>query len=162
MKKLIRQAIRIYRGIARRINKILITSQLKSVGNNFICDQNVIIFNGQNVEIGENVVLNWGVLIQSCEGAKILIGNNVTISYDVKILTGNLTYDSIKSEYIHSHRNSSVSVGNNVWIGSNSIILPGVQIADNIVIAAGSLVNKSLTESNHLYAGIPAKKIKLL
>ena len=53
----------------------------------------------------------------------------------------------------------NVQIGNNVWLGANVIILPGTIIEDNCIIAAGSVVNK-LIESNSVYAGAPAKKIK--
>lgn len=54
-----------------------------------------------------------------------------------------------------------ITVGNNVFIGIDTIIMPGVNIGDNIVIGAGSLVSKNL-DSNFVYAGNPVKKIKSL
>ncbi len=51
-----------------------------------------------------------------------------------------------------------IEVGNNVFIGADCIILPGVTIGDNCVIGAGSIVSKNL-ESGYVYAGVPAKKI---
>jgi len=144
------------------VNKILIATQLNNVGKNFQCDQNVIVYDGHNINIGNNVVLNRGVLLQSCEGARISIGNNVTFSYGVKIITGNLSKDSLYKTDFHSHTSSSIQIGNNVWIGANSIILPGVQIPNNTIIAAGTIVNKALPDENCLYAGVPVKKIKNL
>lgn len=52
-----------------------------------------------------------------------------------------------------------IIVGNNVYIGAGSIILPGVTIGNNVVIGANSVVTRDL-ESNYVYAGVPAKKIK--
>ena len=54
-----------------------------------------------------------------------------------------------------------ITIGNNVYIGTGSIILPGVTVGDNVIIGAGSIVTKDL-ESNAVYAGIPAKRIKSL
>jgi len=54
-----------------------------------------------------------------------------------------------------------ICIGNNVFIGSQCIIMPGVNIGDNVVIGAGSVVTKNL-ESNGVYAGVPAKFIKSL
>lgn len=51
-----------------------------------------------------------------------------------------------------------IRVGNNVFIGSNCIIMPGVVIGDNVVVGAGSIVTKSL-ESDSVYAGVPARRI---
>jgi len=52
-----------------------------------------------------------------------------------------------------------IVIGNNVYLGKGTIILPGVTIGDNVVVGAGSIVTKNLS-SNHVYAGIPARKIK--
>jgi acetyltransferase-like isoleucine patch superfamily enzyme len=52
-----------------------------------------------------------------------------------------------------------IIIGNNVWIGSNSTILPGVVIGDNSIIGAGSVVTKNVP-SNVIVAGVPAKVIK--
>ena len=54
-----------------------------------------------------------------------------------------------------------ICIGNNVFIGSQCIIMPGVNVGDNVVIGAGSVVTKSL-ESNGVYAGVPARFIKSL
>ncbi len=54
-----------------------------------------------------------------------------------------------------------ITIGNNVYLGSGVTILPGVNISDNVVVGAGSIVTKNL-ESNFVYAGIPARKIKSL
>jgi len=54
-----------------------------------------------------------------------------------------------------------ITIGNNVFIGINCILLPGVTIGDNVIVGAGSVVTKDL-DSNYVYAGIPAKKIKTI
>ena len=57
--------------------------------------------------------------------------------------------------------NTTIKIGNNVWIGANSLILGGVNITgSNVVIAAGSIVTKSFSESNVVLAGCPARIIK--
>ena len=53
----------------------------------------------------------------------------------------------------------SITVGNNVYIGINTIIMPGVHIGDNVIVGAGAIVTKDLP-SNGVYAGIPARLIK--
>jgi acetyltransferase-like isoleucine patch superfamily enzyme len=52
-----------------------------------------------------------------------------------------------------------ITIGNNVFIGSDCIILPGVNIGDNVIVGAGSVITKNL-ESGYVYAGVPAKQIK--
>lgn len=66
------------------------------------------------------------------------------------------------NDYENHTSGPAIKIGDNCWIGSGSIILPGVELANHIVIAAGSVVNKSFTEDNLLIGGIPAKIIKKL
>ena len=54
-----------------------------------------------------------------------------------------------------------IIIGDNVWIGTGTIILPGVTIGDGAIVAAGSVVNKSVPE-NCIYGGNPAELIRLL
>jgi galactoside O-acetyltransferase len=56
-------------------------------------------------------------------------------------------------------KTAKITIGDNVWIGAKSIILKGVNVGDNSIIAAGSIVNCDV-ESNFIYAGVPAKKIR--
>lgn len=92
----------------------------------------------------------------------IRIGNNVIVTKGVTILTHGYDWAVIKHVYnkvIGSSRR--VIIGNNVFIGVNSVILPGVTIQDNVIIGSGSIVS-GLVESNSVYAGNPAKKIMTL
>lgn len=160
MKILIRNIIRLHRSFQRRVTKLVVRNQIHKIGCNFICDQDVVVYGGEYIEIGEKVTLNRWVLLQSCEGARITIGNNVTLSYDVKIITGNLTKGSLDVNNIREHNSESVQIGDNVWVGASVVILPGVSIASNTIIAAGSVVNKSINRGGTLFAGSPAKFIK--
>jgi len=88
----------------------------------------------------------------------IEIGNRVTITSGVKIITHDgstwLTRDKKGRRYLFK----KVIIGNEVFIGVNSIIMPGVIIEDNVIIAAGSVVTKSIPK-NSIVAGNPAKII---
>ena len=160
MKILIRNIILVFRAGKRRLNKFIIINLIKDVGAKFVCDEDVVVYGGGHIVIGERVVINRGVLLQSCDGARIEIGNNVTLSYDVKIITGNLSKKSLDIKNNRGHNSSSIQIGDNVWIGASVIILPGVSIANNTIIAAGSIVNKTIKNPGALYAGSPAKFIK--
>lgn len=94
-----------------------------------------------------------GCYIQTIGGLKI--GSNVIMGMGSKIITAN---HDIKN--FERHICKPVVLGNNVWIGSNVVILPGVSIGDNVIIAAGSIVTKSFFENNIILAGNPAKVIK--
>ena len=86
------------------------------------------------------------------------IGKNVQITQGVKILCHSV---DLQSENFREHFCLKVEIGNNVFIGVNSIISPGVKISDNIVIASGSVVIDDC-EKEGIYAGIPAKFKKSL
>ncbi len=127
-------------------------------GKNFHIFGKVIIKgNPKNIWIGENCALNDYVFLEA--GEKIYIGNNVTISSFVQIHTSGL--DLSPEHFLQKHIRKPVYISNNVWIGCGTIILSGVNIANNVVIGANSTVTKNL-EAGYLYAGSPAKKIRQL
>lgn len=106
----------------------------------------------ENIEIGKDVFINGGCFMMAAEGIKI--GDNVLIAPNVKICTTGHDLDPVKRKNGISN-GRPVIIGNNVWIGTGAIILPGVVLADNCVIGAGSVVTKS-TEPNTIYVGNPA------
>ncbi len=92
----------------------------------------------------------------------ISIGDNVIFGPGVKIFSENHSFKLFEKVFrLQEEIRNEVIIGNNVWIGSNTIILPGVTIEDNAVIAAGSVVNKNINNGT-LHGGIPAKQIKTL
>ena len=116
-----------------------------------------------NLKVGNDVYINDKVYIQCLEDVEI--GNNVTISYGSVILTSGLdteNYVENCTTRVKPHKNQKVVIGNGVWLGARTVVLPGVIIADKIVVGAGSVVTKSLDKSGWLYAGVPAKPIKAL
>lgn len=111
----------------------------------------------KGVKIGDNCriyIKNWG-----SEPFLISIGDNVTITSGVRIVTHDgstcLVKDSNNSRYFYY---APVEIGSNVFIGLNSIIMPGVKIGDNVIIGAGSVVTKNIPD-NSVFAGNPAKYI---
>jgi acetyltransferase-like isoleucine patch superfamily enzyme len=156
---LIRCILRYVSGLTRRVNRVYFGCMLDHLGSNCQIDNDVYMPGAENISIGDNCVINRNVIIQSCEGAKIVIGNNVGISYGAKIITGGLDLQS--STYIFRHISAGVTIGSGVWIGANAVILPGVIIGDNAVVAAGAVVVKDVAECS-LVAGVPAKQIKKL
>lgn len=113
---------------------------------------------GDKIKFGKNVRLNDNVFLHSSKG--IVIGDNTTLSYGVSVITE--SYDTSDfTRYVERHHlGKPVNIGKNVWICANATILPGVNIGDNIVVGAGSVVTKDLLEENSLYAGNPAKFIR--
>lgn len=111
---------------------------------------------GKNIALGKNVFINAGCCFQDQGG--ITIGDNVLIGHNVVLATLNHNLDPEKRAGMYP---SPISIGNNVWIGSNSTILPGVTIGENSVVAAGAVVTKDVPE-NTVVGGVPAKIIKTI
>ncbi|EFS19770.1 acyltransferase [Staphylococcus hominis] len=87
------------------------------------------------------------------------IGNHVTITNGVKFITHDGGVWVLRNEHPTIDLFGKIKIGNNVFIGTNSIILPNVSIGNNVVIGAGSIVTKNIPD-NCVYAGNPARFIK--
>ena len=117
----------------------------------FFCDY------GYNIELGKNVYLNCNCVILDCLTVKIgdftKIGPNVhfyTVEHPLNPIERKLGYELAKP----------IIIGENVWIGGGAIILSGVEIGDNSVIGAGSVVTKNLP-NNVIAVGNPCKIIRV-
>lgn len=112
------------------------------------------------VKIGSNArftgLPNW-----SSEPYLIEIGNDVTITQNVVFHTHDGGVGVFRKKYPGINVFGRIKIGNNVFIGSNTIFLPGVTIGDNIVIGAGSIVTRDIP-SNSVAVGVPAKVIKTI
>ena len=106
------------------------------------------------LRIGENVFVGSGTFIDPSHCFLITIGNNVTLSSKVHILA----HDASTKVYLGYTKVGRVRIGNNVFVGACSIILPGISVGDNSIIGAGSVVTKNVP-SNEVWAGNPAKFI---
>lgn len=117
---------------------------------NFFCDY------GYNIEVGENFYANHNLVILDC--AKVKFGNNVFIGPNCGIYTA--CHPTNSQERIKGIEFAKpITIGNNVWIGGNTCILPGVSIGDNVVIGAGSVITKDIS-ANVIAVGNPCKPIK--
>lgn len=108
----------------------------------------------RGLQIGENFKMMGGCIIDPAHCWLIRIGNNVTLAPRVHILA----HDASTKFFLDYTRISKVNIGNNVFIGAGTIILPGISIGDNVVVGAGSIVTKDLP-SNVVAAGNPCKII---
>ncbi|RAI91660.1 acyltransferase [Algoriphagus yeomjeoni] len=122
-------------------------------------------FNGVDIEfygegkisIGKNSYIGNRSAIASVEGQKVTIGNNCSISHNVRIYTSNRNpLDIVNNKEIVGFNNGNIVIGDNCWIGANVFINQGIKIGDNVVIGANSVVTKNFP-SNVIVAGCPAK-----
>jgi len=84
----------------------------------------------------------------------IIIGNNLRMGPGVGLISANHNID----DYDKWPQEKPIQIGNNVWLGMNTVVMPGVTIGDNVVIGANSVVNADIPD-NSLAAGIPCKII---
>lgn len=116
----------------------------------FFCDY------GYNISVGDNFYMNVDCVI--LDGAKVIFGDNVFIAPHCGFYTAGHPLD-------HERRNKGleyalpITIGDNVWIGAHTCVLPGVTIGCNSVIGAGSVVNKNIP-AGVLAAGNPCHIIR--
>lgn len=103
---------------------------------------------------GVNFHWNSGYPIDGNWPWLITVGDNVTLATGVKLLAHDA---STAKAGVHT-KIGIVQIGNNVFVGANSIVLPNVRIGDNVIIGAGSVISKDVP-SNSVYAGNPAHLI---
>ena len=108
----------------------------------------------RGLTVGKNFNRLGGTIIDDSHCWLITIGDNVTLAPRVHILA----HDASTKNALGYTRIGLVNIGSNVFVGAESVILPGVTIGNNVVIGSGSIVAKDV-EDNSVVAGNPAKKI---
>lgn len=119
----------------------------------------VSVQNPKNIEFDPDDLNNFqglGNYYQALGGGKIKIGKGSWIGPNVGIITTN---HNISNPSVHTE-GKQIMLGENCWIGMNSVILPGVILGSHTTVGAGSVVTKSFPEGFCVIAGNPAKKIK--
>ncbi len=139
--------------IMRYIANISISSGaiIKSKSQVCACNKLAEIYIGSNTTIG-----NYTFIYAS---EKIKIGKDCMLAPFVYIVDSDHGKEMGKTMNAQSNITSPIIIEDDVWIGSHSVILPGVRIGKGSVIAAGSVVNKNVKEYS-IYGGVPAKFLK--
>lgn len=124
-----------FAGIAEVVKELLGSSDGAMINPPFYCDY------GSHIHVGRNFFANYNCTI--IDVAKVIIGDNCQMAPNVAIYTaGHPVYpDTRNTAYEYG---KEVRIGNNVWIGGNTVICPGVTIGDCCVIGAGSVVTKDI------------------
>lgn len=162
----------------KAIRSRFIGRKLYHLGKDTYIHPSVNLGNPKRISIGKEVKLQRGIIIRpgkyiiyigSYSGinpyvtiyGKVNIGKYAMIAPHVMIAGGNHAFDYISGPMIKSGKgsNKGIIIGDDVWIGANSVILDGVKIGDGAVVGAGSVVNSDL-EPYSISAGNPVKFIR--
>lgn len=140
------------------IKSMFLSCMGANIGKRVIYYPGVWIEPGRNFVVGDDVDFALGVQV-STEGG-VTIGDRVLIGYGTKIFSSNHVVPPMTERIFNSGaKYDPVRIANDVWIGSNCIILPGVTIGEGAVIAAGSVVTRSVGRGE-MVAGVPARLIR--
>lgn len=138
-----------------RLDK-LIRQILGKAGKNIVIMAPFHCDYGKNIEVGDNFYANYYCTI--LDVGKIIIGDNVKFGPNVSIYTAGhpIHPDSRNSGYEYG---IEITIGDNVWVGGNVVLNPGVHIGRNTVIGAGSVVTKDIPD-NVIAAGNPCRVLR--
>lgn len=144
-------------GMAERREEML-RDLLGKTGENFLIEQPFLCDYGYNIEIGENFYSNVNCVI--LDEAAVRFGNNVFVGPNCAFYTAGHPLDAgLRCSGLEFAR--PITVGNDVWIGGNVVVLPGVTIGDGCVIGAGSVVTRDIPAAC-LAFGNPCRIIRKL
>ena len=137
-------------GITAVIQELLQTEEKPFINPPFYCDY------GNHIKVGKNFFANYNCTI--LDVGKVTFGDNCLLAPNVAIYTAGHPIHPVSRNSAYEY-GIDVTIGNNVWIGGNAIICPGVTIGDCCVIGAGSVVTKDIPAWT-VAAGNPAKVIR--
>ena len=130
------------------------------IGDDCVVNNTSIILDNEDAEIkiGNKTSIAKAQIV-SLEPYKIEIGEDCMLSYDIEIRNtdSHKIYDKDTNKRINEGK--SVNIGNHVWLGMRAVILKGVNIGNNSIVAGGSIVTKDV-KANTIVSGSPARQIK--
>jgi maltose O-acetyltransferase len=143
--------------ISQYFRSYLVSKMLKECGQNLRVNPGVSIGSGANISIGSNCNLSEKMRIIG----HFYGGNNLMFGPDVTIISYNHKFDdlSIPMRAQGAADSQPVTFENDIWVGTKSIILPGVHVGSHAIIAAGSVVTKNVPDWA-IVGGNPARVIK--
>lgn len=121
-------------------------SPLSSVPGRLILEDRVLVSTGANIRAA---------------GGTIRMGAHSCIAQHTVLVAANHSVER-GLLYLRAHwdeQRTGIDIGRNVWVGANCVVLPGVTIGDNSVVAAGSVVTRNVPP-NEIWAGVPARRLK--
>jgi maltose O-acetyltransferase len=139
------------------LRRCITKALFRRAGRNINIEKGAYFGDGSQIEIGDNSGI--GVNCRAC--GPIKIGDNVMMGPEVIILTINHKYDRLDVPMLEQGHDlpEPVTIGDDVWIGTRAIILPGISVGKGAIIGAASMVTKDVPEYA-VVCGNPAKVFK--
>ncbi|ODP29700.1 Galactoside O-acetyltransferase [Paenibacillus nuruki] len=136
----------------------LLQQLLESAGKNVFIEPPFRCDYGCHITIGNNFYANYDCII--IDVAKVKIGNNVFFGPRVGVYTAGHPIDpDVRNTLLEFGK--EITIGNDVWIGANAVINPGVTIGNNVIIGSGSVVTKDIPD-NVIAVGNPCKVLRAI
>lgn len=149
----------VFSRITGKLEKMVFGTKLNRIKGGVLRYRNIDISFPENIFIGEDVSIAPGVSLGASTYGTITIGDRCAIAAGTRFVTPTHDYNVLPISSVGI--NKSIRVGQDVWIGTAAIILPGVTVNDGAVIAAGAVVTKDVP-TDCVVAGVPAQIIKKL
>ncbi len=143
--------------LIRKVRSAVAVRCMGECGSNVNIEKNADFGSGANISIGANS----GIGINCKVRGPLTIGENVMMGPDCVILTSTHNFERTDIPMIaQGGAVKKVTIGNDVWIGTRAIILPGVTIGNGVIIGAGAVVTKDVPDYA-IVGGVPARVIRL-
>lgn len=139
-------------GITKVVQELLQTEEAPFINPPFYCDY------GNHIKVGKNFFANYNCCI--LDVATVTIGDNCLFAPNVAVYTAGHPLHPVSRNSAYEY-GIEVTIGDNVWVGGNAVICPGVHIGDNCVIGAGAVVTKDIPAWS-IAAGNPARVIRTI
>ena len=138
---------------------VIAMARLASIGDNTVVRETAMLRQPENIRIGSCSHINHYCCIWASPNAKISIGDNGLMGPGVKIFSSNHGIERNTPMREQSYIEKDVTIGDDVWIGANCVIVAGITIGNGAMIAAGSVVTKDIPEYA-IAGGVPAKVLR--
>lgn len=137
--------------IGRHCNLVVDSSSKVIFEGEAYFETHIIIrcLDGSNIQLGKGIFIGDYSTIRASKNAYIKIGNDTMISQGVKLISTNHAYINkdilIKNQDIIEQK-KNITIGDDCWLGAGSVVLPGVNIGNGVVVGANSVVTKDVPE----------------
>lgn len=139
------------------VRRFLVKRIIKKCGEDIVVKDHCYFGNGARLSVGSRTQLGQNAQL----GGEITLGDDILMGPDIVIMATAHNFDRIDIPINQQGAapEEPVKIGNDVWIGTRAVIMPGVEIGDHCIVASGAVVTKSF-EDYSIIGGVPAKLIK--